>query len=321
MISIAQTSHYLPDKVVMNADMEQFPAKYRDVIEKKAGITSRHHAVDECTSDLGAQAVLRLMAKSCIEPDTVEALICATSSPDRIQPATATRIQELCGLRNAFAFDINSVCSSAVYGIKVATGLLKCDLNNVVVVASEVYSKILNRNELSTFPYFGDGSGAILMTLGDGLYEIVDTVLYSDGSGADIIQVPAGGTMKPASTVSDPREFFFTMAGRQVFEFACDKGTELIQTLSARNVVKPDAIISHQANVRIINEIAARSGYPESSFFVNLDRYANTAGASVLIALDEYLAQGGDGEHIFMITFGGGLSWGGCYLRKARNRK
>ena len=310
------TSRYLPSKVIENKDLIQFPEKYRNVIAEKAGVLSRRHVVDECTSDIGAEAVSSLIIQNQIAPESIDVLICATSSPDRIQPATATRIQELCGLNNAYAFDVNSVCSSAVFAMKLASGLIKDGANNVLVVASEVYSKILNPLELRTFPYFGDGAAATLITKNTGSYELVDFVLGSDGSGSEVIHVPAGGTMLPGSKVENPKDFYFKMNGREVYDFACDKGSSLIQMLSERNGILPDIVIPHQANINVIKEIGRRSGFGKDMFFINLDRYANTAGASVLIALDEYLEKNTAPDHVFLIVFGGGLSWGGCYLRR-----
>lgn len=314
MAFIVETSHYLPDNVIENKDLVQFPEKYRDMIRQKAGVMARRHVVDECTSDLGARAVQQLIEKSGIDPLTVDALICATSSPDRMQPATATRIQELCGLKQAFAFDVNSVCSGGVYALKLASALIKDGLKHVIVVASEVYSKILNPKDIASFPYFGDGAGAVLVSH-EGVYELADFVLYSDGSGADVIQVPAGGSMLPAATVQNSKKLYFTMLGAEVFKFACSKGSDVIQTLSERNHIVPDQVVTHQANINIIHEIAKRTMLPKELFFVNLENYANIAGASSIIALDECLANNDKKNHIFLVVFGGGLSWGGCYLK------
>jgi 3-oxoacyl-[acyl-carrier-protein] synthase-3 len=310
------TARYLPPRVVHNRDLTQFPEQLRDMIAVKAGIQTRHMADGECTSDLGAKAVQHLIAKFGLQAGTIDALICATSSPDRIQPATATRIQQLCGLDTAFAFDVNSVCSGGVYALRLASALVRDGLRNVVVVASEVYSKILNPEDISTYPYFGDGAAACLVSdAGD--YEFIDFALHSDGSGCDVIQVPGGGTMLPATQVTDPRDRYFSMIGRKVFEFATRRGTELVVELSERNHLTPDRVILHQANLNIIKEVASRSKLPMQRFFVNLDRYANTAGASVLIALDELLETCPDSETIMLGAFGGGLSWGGTVLRKA----
>lgn len=319
MAKVIGASRYLPSKVVDNKDLVQFPEKYRNVIAKKAGVLSRRHVCEECTSDIGAKAVSCLLEKLDIDSDSVEVLICATSSPDRMQPATATRIQDICGLKNAYAFDVNSVCSSAVYAMKIASALVNDGTSNVIVVASEVYSKILNPTELKSYPYFGDGAGAVFITDSanehEG-YDLVDFVLGSDGSGSDVIQVPAGGTMLPGWNVKNEKDFYFKMDGRKVYEFACDKGSEVIEQLRTRNNIEPNFIIPHQANANVIKEIAKRSRLNIEQFYVNLDRLANTAGASVLIAFDEFIEEGVESENLFFVVFGGGLSWAGCYLKK-----
>lgn len=318
MAFIVDTAQYLPEKVVYNKDLTQFPEKYRQLIAEKAGILSRRYVTHQCTSDIGAEAVMKLIEKTGIDPTSVDVLICATSSPDRIQPATATRIQELCGLNKAFAFDINSVCSGGIYGLKVASALINDGLKNVIVVASEVYSKILNPKDIASFPYFGDGAAAVLVS-SEGLYEIADFILFSDGSGADVIQVPAGGSMLPASKVEKEKDFYFSMQGPKVFKFACSKGSEVIESLIKRNSVKPDRIITHQANINIIREISKITNISYEDFFVNVEKYANTAGASTLIALNESLETKKFDNNIFLVAFGGGLSWGGCYIKKSNS--
>jgi 3-oxoacyl-[acyl-carrier-protein] synthase-3 len=201
-----------------------------------------------------------------------------------------------------------------MYALRLASSLVNDGLSNVVVVASEVYSKILNPNDLSTFPYFGDGAAACLVSR-HGRYELADFVLHSDGCGCDVIQVPGGGTMLPSAKVEDERDFYFRMIGRKVFEFATLRAPEVLAELSSRNNVEPDCVVLHQANVNIIREIAQRSGWSFNKFFVNVDRYANTAGASVLIGLDEVLESDTQPNNIMLCAFGGGLSWGGALLR------
>lgn len=313
---IAATSRYLPPKVVANSDLVQFPEEVRDLIALKAGIKTRHVVDGECTSDLGARAVQLLLDKSGARCCDIDALICATSSPDRMQPATATRIQQLCGLKNAFAFDVNSVCSGGVYALRLASSLVKDGLRNIVVVASEVYSKILDQNDIATCPYFGDGAAACLVSSA-GPYLLADFALYTDGSGCDVIQVRAGGTMLPAASVQQTRDLYFSMIGKKVFEFATRRGSEIVLELSSRHHSTPECVILHQANVNIVREIARQSNLPLQKFFINVDRYGNTAGASVLIALDEVLSAGSEPANILLCSFGGGLSWGGAWLERA----
>jgi 3-oxoacyl-[acyl-carrier-protein] synthase-3 len=322
MAFIVNTAQYLPANEISNNELTQFPPKYRQLIEEKAGIKTRRHVTNECTSDIGAMAVKQLLNKTGTAPAEIDVLICATSSPDRIQPATATRIQEICGLKNAYAFDLNSVCSGGIYGLKNASSLIKDGAKNVIVVAAEVYSRLLNPKDIATFPYFGDGAAAVLLS-DHGVYELKDSLLFSDGSGCDVIQVPAGGSMLPASAVKKERDYYFSMEGQSVYHFACEKGSELIETLAKRNEVVADRIITHQANLNIIKEIARRTDIPDETFFINVDKYANTAGASVLIALNEYLEseEAKKEENVFLVAFGGGLSWGGCYLKKDNDSK
>lgn len=318
MSHISTTSRYLPEKDIDNSQLDQFPPSYRDLIEQKAGVRRRRHVTSDCTSDIGAKAINIMLNKMSIDPLSIGALICATSSPDRIQPPTASRIQHLCGLKNAFAFDINAVCCGSIFGINMASALIKSGLDKVIIVASEVYSKILNPHDITTYPYFGDGAAAALIsTVGD--VHIVDCILYSDGSGSELIQVPAGGTMLPVSKTQKKKDLFFNMDGKKVFEFACSKGVEVISELQERSGVLPDRIVMHQANVNIVNEIAKRTKIRRDKFFTNMDRYGNTGGASVLIALDECLETYSSDQQIFLVAFGGGLSWGGVYLNRAKS--
>jgi 3-oxoacyl-[acyl-carrier-protein] synthase-3 len=312
---LQKTSRYLPEQVIFNEQLEQFPAKYRQLISEKAGIVSRCHAsAEDCTSDLGARAVKGLLDKAGLSPSSIQALICATSSPDRIQPATATRIQHLSDLKNAFVFDINAVCSGAVYALFLAQTMINSGLDNVIVVAAEMYSRLLNHKDITTYPYFGDGAGAALISR-QGRFHLKDFVLYSDGSRADLIQIPGGGTMLPAPKVVRSKDYYFTMVGSEVFKFACEKGTEVIAELQERNSIIPDRVIAHQANIRIISEIARRSLLGQDKFYINLNRLGNIAGASVLIALDECLEKHPEDQNLFLVVFGGGLTWGGAYLQ------
>jgi 3-oxoacyl-[acyl-carrier-protein] synthase-3 len=305
---------WLPETVVVNDDFVQFPAQYRAMIAEKAGILARRRVTTECTSDVGAQAVALLLKKTGLDPDAVGALICATSSPDRMQPPTATSIQHACGLSRAFAFDLNAVCSGAVYALRVAAGLVNEGVPNVIVVGAEVYSRILNPKDITTLPYFGDGAGAALVAA-EGAYEMREWILGSDGSGADVIQVPGGGTKLPSPLVQREKDHYFTMNGAAVFEFACRQGSAVLRELVQRSGGVPDCVVTHQANVRIIDEIARLSGVPRERFVVNVDRYGNTAAASVLIGLAEHLESGAAPRSIMLVGFGGGLAWAGCELR------
>jgi 3-oxoacyl-[acyl-carrier-protein] synthase-3 len=318
---IASTGSYLPKRVVRNDDLTQFPKAALPLIEAKTGIRERRYADEsECTSDLAAQACLRCLKSAGASALDLDGIILSTSSPDRPQPATAARVQALIGATRAFAVDVNAVCSGAIYALHLADGLIRSGLHeNILVVASEVYSRILNPRDFSTYPYFGDGAGAVLLraSLTTG---IIASTLGSDGSGADIIQIPGGGSMLPYGRLQDPNDQYFKMNGKQVFNFATAKGAEVASELLGKCGIRPDQItcfLVHQANVNILRSIAARLDTPFERFAVNLDRYGNTASASVLIALDEARRSGAlkEGGMGMLLAFGGGLSWAASIVR------
>ncbi len=320
--AIISTGSYLPEKHIHNEDLEQFPATSKFIISQKTGVFSRRAAgEDECTSDLGFAAARKCLDKINFPPDEVECVMVSTSSPDRVQPATATRVQNMLGASNAFAFDINSVCSGSTYGISLADSLIKSgNCGNVLFVASEVYSKILNKKDFSTYPFFGDGSGAILFKAGDREEGVLHSRLKTDGAGCDVICVPGGGTMKPFAKMKNPTEAFFKMKGKDVFQFAVTKGTEIIREVTDEAGVRLEDVkcfICHQANVNIINMIADNLEISTERFYVNLFRYGNTASASVPIALDETITRGilSKGDIAVTAAFGGGLSWGANLIR------
>lgn len=301
---IISTGSYLPERVMRNDELKQFPENSYRLIELKTGIKERRHVNDgESTSDLAVKAARKCLEKVEFNPTDIEAIILATSSPDRIQPATATRVQHEIGASNAFAFDINSVCSGSVFGIYLADALIKADrCDNVLLIASEVYSRLLNPDDFSTFPYFGDGAGAALFYgKNDSETGVISSLLKTDGSGADLVQVPAGG--------------FFQMDGKAVYNFATNKAPEIINELLTTTGIGKDEIkyvISHQANINIIKEISLKTGIALDKFIINLDKYGNTAAASILIGLDELYSSAiiQEGDLVLTVGFGGGLSWG-----------
>lgn len=322
MAHVAATGSYLPPREVLNADLKQFPVSALPLIQAKTGIAARRYAGgDECTSDLAVRAAQVCLTRANCSADRVQALILATSSPDRKQPATATRVQHLLGMRSGFAFDVNAVCSGALYALSLADSLLCAGrVDNVLVVAAEVYSRLLNPDDFSTCPYFGDGAGAILLERSEQAPTVIGTLLRSDGSGHDVIQVPAGGSMLTYGEHKSSRQLYFTMRGREVYQFAIDKGTEAVRELLADLDLSSESVchvVPHQANIHIIEEISRRSGIARDKFVVNLDRYGNTAAASVLIAFDELhtTRQPRSGEVVVLVAFGGGLSWAATAIR------
>jgi 3-oxoacyl-[acyl-carrier-protein] synthase-3 len=293
------------------------------MIAEKTGISARRYAApDECTSDLGAHAARQCLERAGVSAQDVDAILLATSSPDRVQPATATRVQDLIGARNAYAFDVNSVCSGALFALNMADALVRTGgARRVLVIASELYSRtLLNPRDFSTCAVLGDGAGALLVGAGDDDRGIIGSRLHTDGSGADLIQVPAGGTMLPYAKMERTADQYFLMRGRDVMDFAGTQGVAVIEELlTAHGVDRSDVafVVPHQANITVLQGIAERIRIPFSKFAVTLDRYGNTAAASVLIALDDLITSGRTkpGDLVVLVAFGGGLSWAATLIR------
>ena len=319
---ICSTGSYLPENSVPNEKLTGFPPSSLGLIFEKTGILSRKRAPEEaCTSDLAVEAARRCLQRIDFPVEKLQGIVLSTSSPDRMQPATATRVQYKLGAVNAFAFDINSVCSGSAFGICMGEALIKSGkYENILLVASEMYSKILYKKDFCTFPLFGDGAGAIFFRAEDSDRGVRHSCLRTDGSGSDTVCVPAGGTMLPYERMKNPRLAYFKMNGPAVYEFATREGAAIIFQLLEEAEVALDAIdwfIPHQANLRIIETIADRLGVSREKFLVNLDRYANTASASVLVALDEAICSQvvRAGDLVVTCAFGGGLSWGANLIK------
>jgi len=320
---IHSTGSYLPETVVPNEALDQFSQEARNMIKEKTGVMARRHALaSECTSDLAIRAARSCLQKTDFPPEDIEGIMVSTSSPDRMQPATATRVQHEIGAKNAFAFDINSVCSGGAFGIVLVDSLIRSgNYKTILFVASEMYSKILNPRDFSTYPFFGDGAGAVLFRAeATDSRGILHSCIATDGEGRDVICVPGGGTMLPYEKMTNPRSAYFRMKGEEVLAFSIDKGPKIIFKLLDEAEVDPADVkcfICHQANINILQKISGRIGVPMERFFVNLDRYGNTASASVLIALDEAISQGvlTRGDLLVIAAFGGGLSWGANLIR------
>ena len=320
---ILSTGSYLPERVVKNADLTQFSAKAIPHIASKTGVLERRHAEEsQATSDLAANAALRCLCRAGIDATEIDGIILATSTPDQPMPATSAFVQARIGARNAFAFDINAACTGAIVALRLADTMLRAGCaRRILVLASEVLSRFQNPDDFSTYPYFGDGAGAVLLGVTEypNLPYITHAILHTDGRGADLIRILAGGSRAPFSQLQDPRHQYFQMSGRAVFEFAIAKGAELIDELcQARHLDKSSLrhLVLHQANRHIISAIAQKTGIPEERFMINLDRYGNTGAASPLIAFDELLERHPNGMEgpSLMIGFGAGLTWGGLSL-------
>jgi 3-oxoacyl-[acyl-carrier-protein] synthase III len=317
-VGIVGIGSYVPPKIMTNEDWENLVDTSNKWIVEKTGIIERRISEpDVCTSDLAVFAAIKAMKMAKIKPEDIDMIILATSSPDVPLSSTAGITQNKLGCINASAFDINAVCAGWVHALEIGTKFT-ADNNyeNILVIGAETYSRIVNWKDRSTCVLFGDGAGAaVLQKVEDGR-GILGTWIKSDGSGANVIEIPAGGVRKSLS--SDrfvDGDQYFQMNGRAVWDFAIDAMPEAVINVLKRvnrDLSEVDMIISHQANLNIIKEGMKKLNLPMQKTFINLQKYGNTAGASVPIALSEAVSQGKikSGDLVVTVAFGGGLAWG-----------
>lgn len=311
---------YIPPREISNEELSQFPPASLARIKIKTGVEKRRFSDGGLSSDLAVRAAADCLSKNPFPRDSVDTVILATSTPDRMIPATAALVSERLNIKNAFAFDINSVCSGGLAALMLAASLVESGAAaNVLVIAADVYSRILNPRDFSTYPYFGDGAAALIVSREKSGIKIGRSLFRSDGSGYGVITVKAGAAEIRPVDLKTPSDSYFSMNGREVFDFAVSRVPEVILHLMDRDGISMGEVrqfILHQANINIIEKISDVIGSDISMFFTNLQKYGNMAGASCLVALSEYLDSSPEIKDGFIIlsSFGGGLSWGALSL-------
>ena len=313
----------VPARVVPNDFFNYLVEDADNWIFSRTGIRERRFAAEsESTSDLATAAAKSALDKGACSAAELDCIIVGTSTADMVLPSTACMVQKNIGAVNAFAFDMNAVCSSFVFAVETADNFIKSGkYRKILVIGADTYSKILDFQDQTTCPLFGDGASCIILGATTEKKGILQSTVRSDGKGWELIQVPSSGSRKPitAETIA-LRENTFKMEGKKVFVFATDVIPQIIEEVTAGAGVSPDDldyIIPHQANVRIIDFISKKTGIAKDRFLLNLDRYGNTAAASVGLALDENLRNGviKPGNLVLMMGFGGGLAWGGILIK------
>lgn len=322
-IGIIGTGSFLPEKIMKNCDLERIVDTSDEWITSRTGIRERRILEEgKATSDMGIEASKKALEDAKLDPLDVDLVIVATMTGDMITPSTACIIQDKLGCKNAAAFDVSAACSGFIYGLSVAYGLIKSGVyKNVLLVASEAMSRILDWQDRGTCILFGDGAGAAVISEVPEGRGILGLELGSDGSGKDNLLIPSGGSRSPVSQKTlDGREQYLRMEGSEVFKFAVRKIDETCKNLLKKTGLNSDDIdlfIPHQANTRIIDSAVKKLKIPKEKTFVNLDKYGNMSAASIPVALDEALKQGkiSDGDNILLVGFGGGLTWGSAILK------
>ncbi|MDR3588904.1 MAG: ketoacyl-ACP synthase III [Negativicutes bacterium] len=314
---------YLPEKIVTNEDLEKILDTTDEWIIARTGIRERRIVGEsEATSDLATKAARLALADAGVNADEIDLIIVATVTPDMVFPSVACLVQSNLQATNAAAFDITAVCSGFVYALAIGSQFIKAGTyRKVLVIGAETLSKITDKTDRNTSIVFGDGAGAAVLGETPSGFGVLGMDLGADGSGGDLLKMPAGGSRQPASmeTVAE-RLHFISMNGTEVFKFAVKiMGESAMKAIENAKLSPADItyLVPHQANIRIIQSAAKRLGLPMDKVIVNVDKYGNTSAASIPIALDEAVRSGRitNGDIIVLVGFGGGLTWAASVIK------
>jgi 3-oxoacyl-[acyl-carrier-protein] synthase-3 len=321
---ISAVGTYVPPRVLSNADLEKMVDTNDAWIVERTGIRERH-IVDKgvATSDLATEAARRCLAARGIHPDELDAIIVGTVTPDMLFPATACLVQHKLGAHGVWGFDLSAACSAFPYALQVGAKLVESGAHkNVLVIGADVMSSILDYTDRSTCILFGDGAGAVLLEpCSDGETGLVDFLHEIDGAGGVSLNMPAGGSLLPASHETvDQRQHFVHQDGQSVYKFAVRKMAEAAESLLQRNGVAGTELacfIPHQANKRIIESTAHRLGMPMDRVIINIDRFGNTTAGTIPIAMHTAMEEGRlkKGDLVLLASVGAGFTVGATLLR------
>ena len=321
-IGITGLGMHVPSKVLTNADLEKMVDTSDEWIRSRTGIQERRVAEPgTTTSDLAVPAARQALKQAKLKPKDVELIIVGTTTPDMLFPSTSCLVQQRLGAESAVCFDLSAACSGSLFALITAQQyLLNGRYRNALIVGAEVLSSFIDWTDRSTCVLFGDGAGACVLepvTKGG----ILATDMGSDGRAAELLYMPGGGSKHPPSHQSvDQRLHFLRMNGTEIFKLAVRRMAESAQAVIKKAGLTPSRVacfIPHQANVRIIEAVTKRADLPREKVFMNLQRYGNTSAASNLIALYEAVKTGTvkKGDHVVMVAFGAGLTWGSILLQ------
>ena len=321
--AITGTGSYLPEKVMTNADFAKIVDTSDEWIMTRTGIRERHLArPDEASSDMGAVAAVRALEKAGVAPEAVDMIVLATLSPDHAFPSTACLVQSRIGAKNAFCFDLEAACSGFLFGLEMARRCIEAGgIRTALVIGSEKMSSLVDYTDRQTCVLFGDGAGAAVVQGARDGRGILGTSMGSDGTLADLLIQPAGGSRLPASEETVKQKLhMIRMNGRVVFKHAVitmAQAAKKALECSGCAMADIDRVIPHQANLRIIEAIADRLGIGMDRFYLNVDRTGNMSSASIPVALDEALAGGKvkKGDKVLTVAFGSGFTWGASVIQ------
>jgi 3-oxoacyl-[acyl-carrier-protein] synthase-3 len=321
---IQSVGHAVPDKVLSNHDLEKLVETSDDWIRQRTGIIERRMCSEgESTSSLAALAGAQALERAGLDPMDVQMVIVGTVTGDMLFPSTSCLVQERIGAKRAGAFDLGAACAGFIYSLQVAASMVEAGtISNALVIGADALTNIIDWTDRSTCVLFGDGAGAVVLKAQENTDRgLINTILCADGAGGKYINLEVGGTLHPAC---DPKSANFRstvfMAGAEVYRFAVnamgDACCKVLQ-MSGMEASDIDLFVPHQANLRIIESAATRLGIPPEKVFVNVQKYGNTSGGSIPIALCEAVEEGRlkPGMIVMTVGFGAGVVWGANLIR------
>ncbi len=314
---IAGMGSAVPEKVLTNFDLEKMVDTSDKWIRERTGIQQRHILEEGKTnSDLAQLASRRALSDAGISAEELDCIIVATITPDSFFPSTACQVQAKIGAVNAAAMDISAACSGFLYAMTLADKLVASgQYNKILIVGSEVLTRFTDWEDRATCVLFGDGAGAAVIMPSDGEKGILSSYIKSDGRLGDLLNIPGGGsTYPPSHQTIDRRLHYIKMAGPEVFKHAVRTMVDAaVHSLKqwGHKVEDIDLLITHQANLRIIDAVAKRVKIPKDKVFINLHQYGNTSAASIPLAMDQAKKEGRlkEGDLCLLVAFGGGFTW------------
>ncbi|WPZ10446.1 beta-ketoacyl-ACP synthase III [Roseivirga spongicola] len=325
---ISGVQGYVPEYVLTNQELETMVDTTDEWITTRTGIKERRilKGENQGTSVMGIKAIQGLLAKTNTTPEEIDLIICCTTTPDMVFPATANLIGDAIGAKNAFGFDLQAACSGFIYGLATGSQYIETGkYKKVIVVGADKMSSIVDYTDRTTCIIFGDGGGAVLLEPTTEEHGIMDSILRSDGSGAPHLHMKAGGSRKPATqeTVAN-REHYAYQEGSAVFKFAVTNMADVAAEIMDKNNLSGDDIsylVPHQANKRIIDATARRMNVGEDKVMLNIHRYGNTTSGTIPLCLWDYESKLKKGDNLILAAFGGGFTWGSIWLKWAYDPK
>jgi 3-oxoacyl-[acyl-carrier-protein] synthase-3 len=324
--AITGVQGFVPEEVLSNEDLAKIVDTSDEWITSRTGIKERRILRDGASSDLAAEAVKGLLAKTNTAPEEIDLVVLATVTPDYPFPSTANVLCDKTGMVNAWGFDLIAACSGFIYALSTGAQFIETGkYKKVVVVGVDKMTSILDYEDRTTCVIFGDGAGAVLLEPNEEGLGVIDFILRSDGSGRQYLIQPAGGSANPPSIETiENRMHYVKQEGKQVFKFAVTNMAEVSAEIMEKNNLKSedvDWLVPHQANLRIIDATADRMGLPKEKVMINIQKYGNTTAGTLPLCLWDYENQLSKGDTLILSAFGGGFTWGSVYLKWAYNPK